>query len=98
MLLLCSIRMDNDVVHIDRTFAQVNVILEFVVYHGLESGRGVRQAKEHDSWFEKTIARFEGSLPFIAFFDADVIVSPSDVKFGEPLFSRHAVNEFRDQW
>src|SRR5260221_12490712 len=98
MLLLCSIRMDDDVVHIDRTFTQVNVILEFIVYHGLESGRGVRQTKEHDCWFEKTIACFEGSLPLIAFFDADVIVSLSDVKFGEPLFPRDAVNEFGDQW
>src|SRR5712691_9830857 len=98
MLLLCSIRMDNDVVHIDRTFAQINVILEFVVHHGLEGGRGVRQTKEHDSRFEKTVTRFEGSLPFIALFDADVIVSPSDVKFREPLLPRDAVNEFGDQW
>src|SRR5260221_9192415 len=98
MLLLCSICVDNNVIHIDRTFTQVNVVLELVVHHGLEGGRGVRQTKEHDCWFEKTIACFESSLPFVPFFDADIIVSPSDVKFGEPLFPGDAVNEFGDQW
>ena len=51
-----------------------------VVHHLLEGGRWVGEAKEHDSWFVGSISHFEGSFMFIAFFDADIVVTPLNVQ------------------
>jgi len=59
----------------------------------LEGGGGVGQSKEHDSWFEQSCRGFEGGLPFVAFFDSDVVVPPSYVEFGE---KRSALELFQD--
>ena len=39
----------------------------------------------------------EGSLPLVSVSDADVVVSPSDIKLGEDLGILHLVYEFLDQ-
>jgi len=63
----------------------------------LEGGRGVGQAEEHYSWFEQPLRGFEGGLPFVAFLDPDVIVSPSYVKFGEEGSSLELLQDCFDQ-
>jgi len=52
----------------------------------LESGGRVSQAKEHDGWFEEALASFEGSFVLVTFLDANVIVSPANVKLGKEAF------------
>ena len=38
----------QDIVHIDHHVSFVNEVFEDVVHHGLEGGRTVGEAKEHD--------------------------------------------------
>jgi len=66
---------NNHVIHIDTKPSLCNLLLEYVIHHGLEGGGGVGQTKEHDSWFEESFASFEGGFIFIAFFNANVVVS-----------------------
>ena len=39
----------------------------------------------------------EGHLPLVSILNADVVVSPSDIKFGEDLGIFHLVDEVLDQ-
>ena len=54
-----------------------------MVHVGLEGGWGIAKSKEHDSGFEESKRGGEGSLPAVFQVDKDVVVSPSDIKFGE---------------
>jgi len=89
----CPVCVDDDIVHVDRSFAAIDEFHQFVIYHGLKGRWGVGQTKEHDSGFEESIACFEGGLPFVTFFDTDVVISPADVELGKPLFARDAMDE-----
>ena len=60
-----------------------NHISEDVIHEGLESGWSIAKAKEHNHWFKQAKRGDEGYLPLVQFLDANVVVSPSNVKFGE---------------
>ncbi|KIJ61560.1 hypothetical protein HYDPIDRAFT_96293, partial [Hydnomerulius pinastri MD-312] len=60
-----------------------DVFPENVVHHRLESRWGVGKAEEHDRRLEEPAVGPEGGLPFISFFDTDVVVSPAYVQLGE---------------
>ena len=68
-----------------------------MIHHGLESHRRVCKSKEHDSGFEEATIRSECSLPFISFFHTDIVVSPSNVEFGEYLGAFEMIDEFGDE-
>jgi hypothetical protein len=85
---------DKNVVHIDNDVSRSNLFPEDGVHHCLKGGRGISEAKEHDQRFEESPVGFECGFPFITFFYLDVVVSPSDVKLGKPLFSNELANEF----
>jgi hypothetical protein len=53
--------------------------------HRLERGGGVGQAKEHDKGFIETSGGAECGFPFVTFLDADFIVTPAHIEFGEIL-------------
>ena len=57
--------------------------LEDCVHYHLEHCRGVGKSKEHDSWFKQPFRSEEGCLPFISWFDPDVVVSPVNINLGE---------------
>ena len=59
----------------------VNKIGKDRVHKGLKSGKGIAEAKGYDKRFEESKGAFEGSFPFIAFLNADVIVTPTDIEF-----------------
>ncbi|KIJ58555.1 hypothetical protein HYDPIDRAFT_102408, partial [Hydnomerulius pinastri MD-312] len=54
-----------------------------VVHHRLERCWGVGKAEEHDCWLEEPVVSSESRLPFVSFFDADIVVSPAYVQLGE---------------
>src|SRR5712664_3941476 len=58
-------------------------ILEDVVHHGLESGRTVGEAEEHNQGLKESSVRAESGLPLVTFLDADIVVSPADIQLGE---------------
>ena len=74
---------DKEVVHIDDEPSFGNHVSEQVVHELLERGGGVAKAKEHDRRFKESFACDEGHLPLIAIFDADIVVSPTDIELGE---------------
>ena len=58
----------------------INKVWKDRVHEGLESGGGIAEAKGHNKRFKEFKGAFEGSFPFIAFLNADVIVTPTDIK------------------
>ena len=54
-----------------------------MVDHCLERGWGVCKSEVHDIRFKEAVFHFERCLVLISFFDMDIVVSPSDVEFGE---------------
>ena len=76
---------DEKVIHVDNQPPFYNHIVKGVVHEMLEGGRGVAQAKEHDSGFKETSMSNEGSLPLMPIFNTNIIISPSDVELGKHL-------------
>ena len=69
---------DEDVVQVHHHYSFRNEFLKNVVHHGLEGGGAVSEAEEHHQWFKESTVGAEGGLPFISFFYADIIETPSD--------------------
>jgi hypothetical protein len=76
----------NCVIHIDPQPSLGDLFLEDIIHHCLESGQRVGQAEEHNCWFEESLTCLKSCFPFIALFNADVVVAPSNVEFGKQLF------------
>jgi hypothetical protein len=71
------------VVHIPREDTSLNLWSELRVDHGLECSGQVGHAKEHNKRFEQSFRGEECGFPFVSVSYSDVIISPSDVEFGE---------------
>ena len=76
---------NEDVVHVYEEFSGVFVCKtpEHVVHCMGEGGRGIGEAKEHYAWLEQAKGCFKSSCPLVLFSDANVVVSPANVKLGE---------------
>jgi len=64
----------------------------------LECGGRVGESKEHNQGFEEALTGLEGSFPFVAFLDLDIVIPLTDVELGKPPFANELVNEFLDEW
>ena len=71
----------QDIVHIDHHISFVNEVLEDVVHHGLEGGRAVGEAEEHNQGFEEAPICSEGGLPLVSLFYSHIVVSPMCIQF-----------------
>ena len=89
---------DEDVVEVDNDVSCMYQLIKNMIHKSLECSRGVGKPKEHDHWFEESLISPESCLPLITFLDPDVIITPSDIKFGEEALVLGLVNEFLDQW
>src|SRR5260370_27477131 len=58
----------------------------------VEGSGGISQRKEHDRRFEEPFGSKERCLPLVAFLNADVVVSPSYIEFGEEGAASEAVD------
>ena len=87
---------DKDVVHIDDDPSFAGFKYEEVVHHKLKGGRRVAESKKHYGGFKESFVGFEGRFPLISIFDTDIVISPSDVQFGEIFGAFEFVNEFGD--
>jgi hypothetical protein len=87
----------EDVVQVNDKVLLVDKVREDGVHKGLESGRGIAEAKGHDEGFEETKGAFKGSFPFIAFFNVDVVITPVNIKFGKIMGTLEFIDEVRDQ-
>ena len=78
-----ALGVDSEVVHIDLEPALSNHICEDVIHERLERRWSITKTKEHNGGFEKSKRSDECSLPLVFLMNADIVKSPSDVKFGE---------------
>ena len=85
----------EEVVYIDNKPSFGNHVSEGVVHESLEYGGGVVKAKEHDCQFEESFVCDEGCLPLMAIFNADIIVPPLNIEFGEMMSIFQLVYEVR---
>ncbi len=86
---------DGQVVHVHGEPTLGDLSAKDHVHHHLEGSRGVGQSEEHNRRFEEALRGEECRFPFVAFFDADVVVSPSYVEFGEERATGEAVDGLR---
>ena len=88
---------NEEVIYIDDKPSFSNHVPEGVIHESLERCGGVTKAEEHDRWFEEPFVGDEGHLPLVTVFDADVVVPPTNVKFGEVASIFQLVHEVRDK-
>ena len=75
--------MDAEVIHIDLQPFFPKHVSEDMVHERLKCGRCITESEEHDGGFEESHGGNECSFPLVFFSDADIIVSPANVKLGE---------------
>jgi hypothetical protein len=76
---------NQDVIHIDENLPGGNEVTKDGVHHGLKYSRGIGEAKKHDKGSKHATVGLEGGLPFIPLLNADIVVAPADVEYGEDL-------------
>ena len=76
---------DKKVVHVNDEPSFGNHVAKGVVHESLESGGGVGEAEEHDGGFEESLVSDEGRFPLMTIFNLYVVISPSNIEFGEDL-------------
>ena len=80
------------IVHVDFQPFLLDHIGKDMVHKRLERGWCIAKAKEHDGGFKESHRGDKGCFPLIFLSDADVIVPPADVKFGEQGQFFHVIN------
>ena len=88
---------DSHVIHVDFKPLLQKHICKDVIHEGLKGGGSVTESKEHDSGFKESHGGDESSFPLIFHSDANVVISPTNVEFGEQGGFFHVVDEFGDQ-
>ena len=77
------LHVDSQVIHVDfQPFLSQHVSKD-VVHEHLKCGRSVAKSEEHDSGSKQTHGGNKGCLPLVLLSDADVVVSPLNIKFGK---------------
>ena len=89
--------MDAQVIHVDFEPLFCYHISEDVVHKCLKCQWGITEPKKHDSGFEEAEGSDECSFPLILFSNADVVVSPLDIKLGKKGEIFHVVDQLRDE-
>ena len=88
---------DSHVIHVDFKPLLRKHICKDVVHEGLKGGGSITESKEHDSGFKESHGGDESGLSLIFLSDANVVISPMNVEFGEQGGFFHVVDEFGDQ-
>ena len=88
---------DSHVVHVDLKPLFWEHIHKDMIHESLESGGSIAETKEHDGVFKESHGGDESGFPLIFLSDANVVISLTNVKFGEQGGFFHIVNEFGDQ-
>ena len=95
-MILVVVRVDKEVVHVYDKPSFCNHIPEGIGHESLKGGGRIGHAEEHDSGFIKSSVGDEGGFPLVAFFDSDIVISPSFIKLGKDLGVLKFVDEVGD--
>ena len=88
---------DSHVVHVDLKPLLCEHIHEDMVHESLEGRGSIAESKEYDGGFEESHGGNESSFPLIFLPDANIVISPMNVEFGEQGGFLHAINEFQNE-
>ena len=89
----CIGGINEEVVHVNDKPSFRDHITKGVIHKALESGRGIGETEEHHSGFKESLMGDEGSFSLMSIFDSDIIVSPSDIEFGEDFHPLEFINK-----
>ena len=85
------------VVHIDFEPSFGDHVSKDMIHECLKSRRGIAESKEHYSGFKEADRSDERCFPLVFLPDANVIITPSNIKFGEQCRVLHIINQLRDE-
>ena len=88
---------NEQVVYVDNKPSFSDHVPEGVVHKSLEHCQRVTKAEEHDHWFEESFVGDESHLPLVTIFDADVVVSPTNIELSEVVSVFQLVHEVGDE-
>ena len=88
---------DKNVVHVNGYHAFFNEFSKKVIHHRLKGCRAVAEAEEHHQRFIEAPICSESCLPFISFTDADIVITPSNIKLSEVSCSCYTGHNIRNQ-
>src|SRR5260370_25642239 len=78
-----SLRVNGQIIHVDRKPSLGYLFTKYGVHHHLEGRWRVRESEEHDCWFEESFRGQECCFRFVTWFDAYIVIPPSNVKLCE---------------
>ena len=85
------------VIHINDKPTFSDVVGKVIVHKGLEGWGRSAEAEEHYCWFKQSQLSDKYSLPFISFFDANIVIPPTDIELGEVGELSQVVDEISDE-
>ena len=88
---------DSHIIHVNFEPLLWEHVCKDVIHECLECGGSIAESEEHDGGFEQFHGGDEGRFPLVLFSDANVVISPMNVKFGEQGGFFHVIDEFGDQ-
>ena len=91
---------DEDAVQVHAYMPLHDEVLKYFIHHGLEGSRAVGDSEEHYQGFKESTIGAKRCLPLIPFLDANIVVTPLDIKLGEVLCTSELIYKFRNdrQW
>ena len=88
---------DFHIVHVNFEPLLWEHVCKDVIHECLECGGSIAESEEHDGGFNESHGGDEGCFPLVLFSNANVVISPTNVEFGEQGGFVHVIDEFRDQ-
>ena len=85
------------VVHIDLEPSLGDHVRKDMIHECLKSRRSVAEAKEHDSGFKKAERSDECRFPLVFLLNANVDITPSNIKFREQCGVLHIIDQLWDE-
>ena len=68
-----------------------------MIHERLKGRRGVAEPKEHHSGFKEAERSDERCFPLVFLSDANVVITPSNIKLGEQCRVLHVIDQLRDE-
>ena len=89
--------MDPQVIHIDLEPSFGNHIGKNMIHERLKSRRGIAEPKKHYGGFKEAERGDERCFPLVFLPDANVVITPSNIKFSEQCRVLHIIDQLRDE-
>ena len=68
-----------------------------MIHERLKRRRGIAEPKKHDGGFKEAERGDEHCFPLVFLLDANVVITPSNIKFSEQCRVLHVIDQLRDE-